>query len=93
MSQFLQNFFDMGRTARFEAERAALQQRQPVQLPESTYNPTAQVYWRNGWNSPSLHEIEEFTQKSKHVPNPNKQKGVALLREQLQKQGGQPCHR
>jgi hypothetical protein len=60
LSKFNQTWFDLGRSARLKAQLTAYKTKQPVQLPLSSYNPTAAAHWRDGWNSVSLEDIQNY---------------------------------
>lgn len=60
VSKFNQQWYDMGRKARFQATLEAALSRQAVILPESSYNATAASFWRDGWNSCTLQELTEY---------------------------------
>lgn len=62
MNRHYQQFYDMGRQARFRAELIAAQTHTAVQLPEATHHATCYQYWRQGWNSVQLQDIAEHIQ-------------------------------
>ncbi|WP_102798744.1 hypothetical protein [Bowmanella denitrificans] len=85
MSRHNQQFYDMGRKARFTAELTAWQSQRATQMPLSSHNATAHSYWRQGWNSVSLAEIQQYINANQtgHTPSsvssPPQQSRLAAL--------------
>ncbi|GAB5378983.1 MAG: hypothetical protein Alis3KO_00820 [Aliiglaciecola sp.] len=69
-----QAYLDEGRKKRLKAELYAHNTRTAVQFPESTYHATYAMYFRQGWNSVTLQDIEDVIRNSglsKHVQRIN----------------------
>ena len=87
ISRFNREWFDMGRKARFKAEAASQKSGELSILPESSHNATAHSFWRQGWNSVTRQDLNEYLNQSSSTRNAAAKHQLAQLRHQL---GAQP---
>ena len=83
ISRFNREWFDMGRKARFKAEAASQKSGELSILPESSYNATAHSYWRQGWNSVTRQEVEDWINGKAKPRRIDAEQHIARLRNQL----------
>lgn len=80
-------WFESGRLARLKAEAQSQKSGELSILPQSSHNATAHSFWRQGWNSVTRQDLNEYLNQSSSTRNAAAKHQLAQLRHQL---GAQP---
>lgn len=83
LSRFNREWFDSGRKARFKAEAESRKSSELTILPQSSHNATAHSYWRQGWNSVTRQELEDWLNGNSKPRRVDAEQHIAHLRNQL----------
>lgn len=76
-------WFEAGRLARLKAEAQSQKSGELSILPQSSHNATAHSFWRQGWNSVTRQDLNEYMNQATTNRNALAKHQLAQLRNQI----------